>query len=404
MNSSAAQSWDSTANSNSKTAISPYKSFHENFENFPDPSRPAWIEVNFAALAHNLSEIRNRVAPAKVMAVVKANAYGHGLVPVARFYQQSAVDMLGVALLEEALLLRENGIACPILVFGGLLESQVPHFLLHHIDITVSSLSKLEQVERWALQLGCKARIHIKLDTGMGRIGTRASSAQPMIEAALLSKNCQLIGIFSHFACADDPHDKMTALQLERFEEGIGYFEKLNAPIPMRHLANSGAILHHPKSFFDMVRPGILLYGIQPDSKSQVELELKRSLTLKAKTVFQKGMLKGQTVSYGATWKASKNTWISTLPIGYGDGFMRALSNKAEVLYEGKRFQVVGKICMDQMMIESPEICIPNDAEMTVIGGSGEEMITVEHLAEQAQTIPYEILTNLNSRLPRYYL
>ena len=404
MNSSAVHSLAFTANSNSETATSLQKSSCQNAAKFPDPSRPAWIEVDFAALAHNLLEIRKRVAPAKVMAVVKANAYGHGLVPVARFFEQSAVDMLGVALLEEALLLRENGIACPILVFGGLLESQVPHFLLHQIDITVSSLSKLEQVDRCALHLGCKARIHIKLDTGMGRIGTRASTAQPMIEAALLSKNCQLIGIFSHFACADDPHDKMTALQLERFEEGIGYFEKLNAPIPMRHLANSGAILHHPKSFFDMVRPGILLYGVQPDSKSHVKLELKRSLTLKAKTVFQKGMLKGQTVSYGATWKASKNTWISTLPIGYGDGFMRGLSGKAEVLYDGKKFPVVGKICMDQMMIESPEMSVPNDAEMTLIGRSGEEMITVEHLAEQAQTIPYEILTNLNSRLPRYYL
>ncbi|MBT7202820.1 MAG: alanine racemase [Deltaproteobacteria bacterium] len=403
MNSSAVQSLAFTANSNSETVTSAQKSSHQNVANFPDPSRPAWIDVDFAALTNNLSEIRKRVAPAKVMAVVKANAYGHGLVPLGRFYEQSAVDMLGVALLEEALLLRENGIVCPILVFGGLLESQVPHFLLHQIDITVSSLSKLEQVERWSLHLGCKARIHIKLDTGMGRIGTRASSALPMIEAALMSKNCHLIGIFSHFACADDPHDKMTALQLERFEEGIGHFEKLGAPMPMRHLANSGAILHHPKSFFDMVRPGILLYGIRPDNKSRIALKLKRSLTLKAKTVFQKGLLKGQSVSYGATWKASKNTWISTLPIGYGDGFMRGLSGKAEVLYEGKRFPVVGKICMDQMMIESPEMCLPNDAEMTLIGRSGEEVITVENLAEQAQTIPYEILTNLNSRLPRYY-
>ena len=404
MNSSVVHLLASTANSNNEKVTSSHQTSCQNFENFPDPSRPAWIEVDFAALAHNLSEIRKRVAPAKVMAVVKANAYGHGLVPVARFYEQSSVDMLGVALLEEALFLRENGIACPILVFGGLLESQIPHFLLHQIDITVSSLSKLEQVERWAMHLGCKARIHLKLDTGMGRIGTRANSALPMIEAALLSKNCQLIGIFSHFACADDPYDEMTALQLERFEEGIGHFEKLGAPIPMRHLANSGAILHHPKSFFDMVRPGILLYGIQPDAKSRVELELKRSLTLKAKTVFQKGMLKGQTVSYGATWKASKNTWISTLPIGYGDGFMRGLSGNAEVLYEGKRFPVVGKICMDQMMIESPEKSVPNDAEMTLIGRSGEEVITVENLAEQARTISYEILTNLNSRLPRYYL
>jgi len=189
LNSSAVHSLAFTANSNSETATSLQKSSCQNAAKFPDPSRPAWIEVDFAALAHNLSEIRKRVAPAKVMAVVKANAYGHGLVPVARFFEQSAVDMLGVALLEEALLLRENGIACPILVFGGLLESQVPHFLLHQIDITVSSLSKLEQVDRWALHLGCKARIHIKLDTGMGRIGTRASTAQPMIEAALLSKN-----------------------------------------------------------------------------------------------------------------------------------------------------------------------------------------------------------------------
>ena len=403
MNSSAAHSLAFTANSNSNRATTTNQPSQQNILNFSDPSRPAWIEVDFAALAHNLSEIRKRVKPAKVMAVVKANAYGHGLVPVARFYEQTAVDMLGVALLEEAIVLRENKIACPILVFGGLLESQIPHFLLHQIDITVFSLSKLEQVEGWALHLGCKARIHLKLDTGMGRIGTRACSAMPMIEAALLSKNCELIGIFSHFACADDPHDKMNALQLERFEEGIGHFEKLGAPIPMRHIANSGAILHQPKSFFDMVRPGILLYGIQPDAKSLVELELKRSLSLKAKTVFQKGMWKGQTVSYGATWKATKNTWISTLPIGYGDGFMRILSGKAEIIYEGKRFPVVGKICMDQMMIESPEKCLPNDAEVTLIGMNGSEVITVEHLADQAQTIPYEILTNLNSRLPRYY-
>ena len=404
MNSSAVHSLAFTASSKSNRSTTTNQLSQQNVQNFSDPSRPAWIEVDFAALAHNLSEIRKRVKPAKVMAVVKANAYGHGLVPVARFYEQNSVDMLGVALLEEAIILRENKIACPILVFGGLLESQIPHFLLHQIDITVSSLSKLEQVERWALHLGCKARIHLKLDTGMGRIGTRACSGMPMIEAALLSKNCKLIGIFSHFACADDPNDKMNALQLERFEEGIGHFEKLNAPIPMRHIANSGAILHQPKSFFDMVRPGILLYGIQPDAKSLPELELKRSLSLKAKTVFQKGMWKGQTVSYGATWKATKNTWISTIPIGYGDGFMRSLSGKAEVIYEGKRFPVVGKICMDQMMIESPEKCLPNDAEVTLIGMNGSEVITVEHLADQAQTIPYEILTNLNSRLPRYYL
>jgi alanine racemase len=376
----------------------------QNTENFPDSVRPAWIEINFAALAHNLSQIRKRVAPAKVMAVVKANAYGHGLIPVAHFYEQAAVDMLGVALLEEALMLRENGIACPILVFGGLLESQVPHFLRHQIDITVSSLSKLEQVQRWALHLGCKARIHLKLDTGMGRIGTRASSAGPMIEAALRSKSSHLIGVFSHFACADDPHDPMNALQLERFEEGIRYFEKLKAPMPMRHLANSGAILHHRDSFYDMVRPGILLYGIQPDPKSRVRLHLRHSLSLKARTVFQKGLREGQTVSYGATWKASKDTWISTLPIGYGDGFMRSLSGKAQVLFEGEKFPVVGKICMDQMMIESPERCLPNDAEVTLIGINGEEIISVESLAKQAHTIPYEILTNLNSRLPRYYL
>ena len=151
MNSSAVHSLAFTANSNNEKVTSSHQTSCQNFENFPDPYRPAWIEVDFAALAHNLSEIRKRVAPAKVMAVVKANAYGHGLVPVARFYQQSSIDMLGVALLEEALFLRENEIACPILVFGGLLESQIPHFLLHQIDITVSSLSKLEQVERLAL-------------------------------------------------------------------------------------------------------------------------------------------------------------------------------------------------------------------------------------------------------------
>ena len=355
-------------------------------------------------LAHNLRQIQQQVTPAQIIAVVKANAYGHGLVPIARFYEQAGIARLGVALLEEALALRAADIQCPILVFGGLLEAQVPHFLQQDIEITVSSLAKLQQVEGWAKQLNCTARIHLKLDTGMGRIGTRSASAGPLVEAAVKSSFCELMGVFSHFACSDDPTDPMTMLQLERFQEGLRHFERLQVPTPPRHLANSGAVLHHPASYLDLVRPGILLYGILPDPVSHPTLDLRPALSLKARTVFQKGLPQGHSVSYGATWKATRNTWISTIPLGYGDGFMRSLSGKAQVLHEGNRYPVVGRICMDQLMIETQDHPLPNDAEVVLIGRSGRETITVETLAAQANTIPYEILTNLNTRLPRRYL
>ncbi len=338
------------------------------------------------------------------MAVVKANAYGHGLLPVAQLLAENGVDALGVALLEEALALRQHGVNTPILVFGGLLERQIPAFLTHQIDITVSSLVKLQQVEACAVESGIRARVHLKIDTGMGRIGTRHNTCAPLIEAAVASKQCDLVGIFSHFACADDPNDPLTQQQLERFQDALRTFERLQAPVPLRHLANSGAILHFPESTFDMVRPGIILYGVQPDPLSARALALQPALRLKARTVFQKGLPKGHSVSYGASWTAPKNTWISTVPVGYGDGYFRAFSNRGAVLSGGKRYAVVGRVCMDQFMIETPEQALPNDAEVTLVGREGTAQITIEELAEQVGTIPYEILTNLNTRLPRKYV
>src|SRR5690606_35071114 len=230
----------------------------------PVVQRPSRIVVDLGALTHNLRAIRAHVG-VPVMGIVKANAYGHGLVQVARHLEAQGVDMLGVDFVEEGVALRRAGIARPILVLGGIFGPQVAQFIRHDLEITVSSLEKLRQVEATAESLGRKATIHLKIDTGMERIGVHSYSSMPFIEAAVASEWCLLKGIHSHLACADDPDSPMTALQLERFLEACAHFERIDAPMPLRHLANSGGVLHFPGTWLDLVRPGIAMYGVLPD-------------------------------------------------------------------------------------------------------------------------------------------
>ena len=362
--------------------------------------RPTRILVDLDAITHNLGAIRKRVG-VPVMGIVKAEAYGHGLVPVARHLQAQGVDQLGVAFLEEGIALREAGITLPILVLGGIFGPQAAELIAHDLEVTVSSIDKLRQVEAAAQSLGRKATVHLKVDTGMERIGVHSYSCAALIEAAVASQWCTIKGIYSHLACSDDPSSPMTALQVERFAEACAHFERLGAPMPLRHLANSGGVLHFPETWLDMVRPGIVLYGVLPDPASQRSMDLRPALSLVSQVVYFKVVRAGNPVSYGATWAPAADTRVVTVPIGYGDGWPRALSSRGQVLVRGHRYPVVGRICMDQFMVDIGCDSAWNEDEVVLVGTSGAEKITVEDVALAAGTIGYEILTGHNGRIPR---
>lgn len=366
--------------------------------------RPTRIRVDLGVLGENLRTIRAHVG-VPVMAIVKANAYGHGLVPVAHHLQAQGVEQLGVAFVEEGTALRRAGITVPILVLGGILGRQVAQLIQHDLEITVSSLDKLRKVEAAAERLGRKAVIHLKIDTGMERIGVHSYSCGPMIEAAVASPWCEVKGVYSHLACADDPASPMTAHQLERFLDACVHFERIGAPMPIRHLANSGGVLHFPETWLDMVRPGIMLYGVLLDPAARRTVDVKPALSLISQVVYFKTVLAGHPVGYGATWAPECDTHIVTVPIGYGDGYPRALSNRGEVLVRGQRRPIVGRLCMDQFMVDlGPDGSAYVEDDVVLIGTQGGQTISVEDVARRADTIGYEILTRLNERVPREYV
>lgn len=365
--------------------------------------RPTRIEVDLDRLAGNLRAIRQHVG-VPVMGIVKANAYGHGLIPVAHHLVRSGVEQLGVAFLEEGLALRAAGIQIPILVLGGIFGPQIAEFIDNDLEITVSSLDKLRQVEAVAEAKKKKAVIHLKIDTGMERVGVHSYSCGPFIAAAVASQWCEIRGVYSHLACADDPASQMTRLQVERFQEACDHFDRLGAPMPIRHLANSGGVLHFPETWFDMVRPGILLYGVRPDPASQLTVPVKPVLCLKSQVVYFKVVKAGHPVSYGATWVPDRDCRVVTIPIGYGDGYSRGLSSRGEVLIRGNRYPIVGRVCMDQFMVNIGWETAYNEDDVVLIGSQGDETILVETVAETIGTIPYEVLTGLNERIPRIHL
>ncbi len=365
--------------------------------------RPTRIRVDLSAIGHNLAQIRAHTRT-PVMGIVKADAYGHGLVPVARYLAAQGVDQLGVAFPEEGIALRQAGIAIPILVLGGIFGPQLGQYFAHDLQVTVSSLDKLRQVEDAAQSCGKCAAIHLKVDTGMERVGVHSETCGPFIAAAVASRACRIVGIYSHLACADDPSSPMTAQQVERFADACAHFDRLGAPMPLRHLANSGGVLHFPDTHLDLVRPGIALYGVLPDRASRVTLELRPALSLRSQVVYFKVVGAGRSVSYGATWRAPADTRVVTVPIGYGDGYPRALSNVGQVLIHGRRYPIAGRICMDQFMVDIGRGSAWNEDEVVLIGAQDEQAISTEDVAAWAGTIPYEILTGLNHRIPRSYV
>lgn len=371
--------------------------------------RPTHVEVNLTRLTENYRAIKRAVSPAAVMPILKANAYGHGLVEVARHFASLGVPYLGVAFLEEGILLREYGVTTPILVLGGILGNQVPLFLEYDLTLTASSVEKLTQTNDAARAMGKTAKVHLKIDTGMERIGVHYYSAAELLETALICEYCQVEGIFSHFANSDAADLASARLQLERFCEVLGFYEERDLPFPIRHIANSGGILQLRDSHFDMVRAGILLYGVYPTAEVKRTIPVRPALSWKSQVVYFKVVQPGHPVSYGSTWQSDHMVRVVTIPVGYGDGYFRSLSNRSEVIIRGKKYPVIGQVCMDQMMVNIEWESAYNGDEVLLIGEAGDASgevvsITCGDLAQWAGTIPYEILTNINTRVPRLYL
>ena len=359
--------------------------------------------IDFNALAYNFLAIKQKVGNSKVMAIVKANAYGHGIVECSLFLQIQGVNYFGVALIEEAIILRNAGITLPILVLGGVMIEQIPLFLSYDIDIMASSIDKLIAIDACASKHGKKAKVHLKIDTGLGRIGVRYTNAEQFFTVAMNLLSIEVVGVASHFATADDQDDAYMRLQYERFNHATQFFPQHGYPMPLRHIANSGAIMQLPESHFDMVRPGIMLFGVYPQSWMKNLFEIKPVMSLYARIVYFKVVLQDASVSYGLTWKSEQNTRVITLPVGYGDGYPRALSNKGFILMRGKKYPLVGTICMDQMMANICEDEAFCGDEVVLIGQSGDLQLTINNLVDCYGGSAYEFLVLLNSRIARRY-
>ena len=368
-----------------------------------DELRPTYVEVRLDILADNYRAIAAHVAPARVMPILKANAYGHGLVEVGRVVERLEAPYVGVAYLEEALWLRQHGVRLPVLVLGGIVGSQIPRFIEHEVTLTASSPDKLQAIEDQASAMGRMATVHLKIDTGMERIGVHWYSAERLLEASLRCRHVRVEGIFTHFANADARDLGHARLQLERFHDVLRFYERRSLPTPLRHAANSGAILQLRESHLDLVRPGILFYGASPSTQVRDTIGVRQALRWLTQVVFFKVVKAGNPVSYGGDWMPQADTRVVTLPVGYGDGYTRAMSGKAEVIIQGRRYPVVGRICMDQVMVELGRASAYNGDEVVLLGGEGDAAISIEEMAAWAGTIPHEILTSINGRVPRVY-
>jgi alanine racemase len=370
-----------------------------------DELRPTHVEVDLDVLADNYRAIAAHVAPARVMPILKANAYGHGLVEVARVVERLGAPYIGVAYLEEGLRLRQHGIRVPVLVLGGIVGAQIPRFVENDLTLTASSVDKLRAIEEHAAAVGRTPSVHLKIDTGMERIGVHWYSAEKLLEESLRCRHVRVEGIFTHFASADGADLAHSRLQLERFEEVLGFYARRSvAPPPLRHAANSGAILQLRASHLDLVRPGVLFYGARPSPEVPATIPVRQAMRWLTRVVFFKVVRAGHPVSYGGQWTPESQTRLLTLPVGYGDGYARAMSGRAEVIVHGKRYPVVGRICMDQIMVSIGWDSAYNGDEVVLLGGQGDAAaISIEEMAGWAGTIAHEILTSINTRVPRVY-
>ena len=365
-------------------------------------SHPTWIEIDLAQFKKNISLIKKFVSPAKFCLPVKANAYGHGLCPIGRAAEEVGVDYLGVAHLKEGIELRNAGVKIPILVLGAIHEEQIYDLIQYDLEFTISSKFKADLVSAICQKKGVRSKVHIEIDTGMQRTGVRPSSALDLF-SHLSSLPCFAIkGIYSHLATGDVPADPYAKKQIDDFR-ALVTTEPFKQAALIRHLANSGGVLFYPDSHMDMVRPSLLAFGYKPKDTPKELLEIKPCFSLKTKISYFKVVAGGQGISYNRKYITERQTRIITIPIGYGDGLKRGLSGKASVLLRGKKFPIVGSICMDSSMIDIGDHEAYVGDEVVLIGSQGNEEITLMQMADLCDTIPYEVLCFFNERIPRVY-
>lgn len=371
-------------------------------------NRPTRAIINLDNLRSNYGVMRSFIdKDVKVMGIIKANAYGHGMLEIANRLISLGVNYFGVAFLEEGIFLREHGIKTPILVMGGINIEQIPDFIKHEIDITTSSLDKTKAICETAGSLRKIAKVHLKIDTGMERLGVHWYNAERFIDETFNAPNIIVEGIFSHFAKSDglkDSDKEFTELQIKRFDMILEFMARKGYDAKYIHCANSAGIINFKNSHFNMVRPGLMLYGYSklPDGFNGI---LKPVMTLLTKVSYFKVIPPGTGVSYNHTFVSEKQTRIVTLPVGYGDGYNRLLSNRGEVMIRGKKYHVAGNICMDQMMVNlGHDGEAYNGDDVLLFGNYFDDEISLEELCDKIHTIPYEILTMISSRVPRIYV
>ena len=372
-----------------------------------DRFRPVWAEINLDHLIHNIKEVRRIVRPeTKICVVIKADAYGHGAREIAEVLLDHGADRLAVATLSEAIQLRRVYPDVQIMVLGYTTESCAEDVIIHNIIQTVYSLEQAKQFSKIAQELNNHVVFHIKIDTGMSRLGFQATD-ETIMKIVEISKlpNTTIEGIFTHFAVADELDKNFTKKQYEKFINLCNKLEDQNIKIPIKHVSNSAAIIDLPEMNLDMVRAGIMLYGLYPSHEvHKSAVNLKQVLSLKAKISHVKDVSEKIGVSYGLKFVTEKPSQLATLPLGYADGFTRMLTGKAEVLVKGSKVPVVGRICMDQCMIDTSGLNVRRGDEVILLGTDGYNSISIDDVAQKLETINYEIICMIGKRVPRVYI
>jgi alanine racemase len=365
-----------------------------------------WTEVNLDALTQNVRNIKKLIGEKKeLMAVVKGNAYGHDVLEISSVVLNNGASRLGVARLEEGIFLRKTGITVPILVLGLTLEQQVELLVSYNITPTVCKYKTIEKLSKFAVKEGKTAKVHIKVDTGMGRIGIFPNHVLDFVRKVKALKNIEIEGIFTHFSVADEKNKTYTEAQFKKFMEVITILEKEGIKIPIKHVGNSATLLDLPYMWLDLVRPGISIYGLYPSREVQKTVKLIPAHSFKTQIVFLKELSAGESISYGRIYTTSqKRTKVASLPVGYADGYNRLLSNQGEVLARGRRFPVIGRICMDQTMIDVTDLPQVKIGDADKIGTINYEIV---HLPDKKRVPklfikdgkPWKIKTMLGEKL-----
>lgn len=369
--------------------------------------RPVWAEVNLDYIRSNIRAIKEICSHEKIYAVVKADAYGHGAIDVAPVLLESGATSLAVAVITEALELVHSGITAPILILGFTPLTFAHEIIEHNIELTVYNLEYAKELSRIAKAENGTVKVHIKIDTGMGRLGFLADDeGLNAIREINTLPNIKLEGIFTHFSTADEEDKEYTFEQLNKFNKVVETLESEGISFNIKHASNSAGIIDLPQAYFNTVRPGIIMYGYYPSEFVHKEkLQLKPALTLKTSVVHVKTLPKDMYISYGRKYKTTRETKIATLPIGYADGYTRALSNKGKVLINGKLVPIVGNVCMDQCMVDVSELDeVKVGDEVVLLGEQGNIKFNADDLAELLETINYEIICMIGRRVPRVYI